>query len=338
MESEQIQTQSSPKKKVNLILYSYMVLILLILTTVATYAWFSLSANPRVSNLSFYINSVHGMEISLDPDTGWSQHISSEEMFDEQYVLRPATYSQKTKSFYGLEYRLDGKIRNEWFPLIEQIHSNSTSESNYYCVATFYARTDAQTTISLAPALALNDDFEVAGTYLMGKPGWNEDKIKHDNLGKGAQNAIRVAIKVIRLDSQYIPTGEEEFLIYEPNSNMHNDGTSGYVPTPSIDGTPTIIDQDKIITQSTSYWGESDPVERDKLVYRMGTFDGDTELFTMKANEVVKIQIIIWLEGQDVDCTNNIADAAVIANIQFNANTEGGGGIVPINPNSKGNN
>ena len=70
-------------------------------------------------------------------------------------------------------------------------------------------------------------------------------------------------------------------------------------------------------------------------IHYMGSFDGSTELFTMKADEVVKIQIIIWLEGQDVDCTNMIADASIIANLQFNAVTEGGGGLVPIDPNAE---
>jgi hypothetical protein len=274
------------------------------------------------------------MEISVRPDGGWSQHIPSDQLFAHEYELRPATYSEKDGSFYGLAYRYDGKIRNEWFRLNEAVHANSTNSNNYYCVGTLYARTDAKTTISLAPALSLNDDFEKAGTYLMGKPGWNDETIIHDDLGKGAQNAIRVAIRVIRLDSDYNPTGEEEFFIYEPNADVHNNGTFGYAPTPSIDGTPTIIDQDKIITQSASSWTESDPVERDKLTYQMGAFDGTANLFTMDANEVVQIQIIIWLEGQDIDCTNAISDASIIANLQFNATTEGGGGLVPIVPDS----
>ena len=332
MASNQPKNTKRPKKKVNLVLYAYMVLILLILTTVATYAWFSLSANPRVSNLSFYVNSVQGLEISLTPDGTWSQHIVSDELFADEYVLRPATYSQKTQSFYGMSYRFDGKIRNEWFPLREDVNVNTTKNTNYYCIGTFYARTGANTKVSLAPALSLNDDYEVAGTYLMGKPEWNDETIRHDDLGKGAQNAIRVAIKVIRLDSEYNPTGEEEFFIYEPNADVHNNGDSGYAPTPSIDGTPTLVDQDKIITQGACGWTESDPVERDALHYQMGEFDGTTELFTMKADEVVKIQIIIWLEGQDIDCTNMISDASVIANLQFNATTEGGGGLVPIDP------
>lgn len=338
MTSDQLKTQNSTKQRIHLMLYAYLVLVLLVLTTISTYAWFSLSSNPRVSNLAFYVNSIQGMEISVNPNEGWSQHISYEELFADKYVLRPATYSQETQSFYGLSYRLDGKIRDEWTPLIEQIHANSTSEDNYYCIGTFYARTDAQTQISLAPALALNDDFEVAGTYLLGKPEWNENTIKHDDLGKGAQNAIRVAIKVIRLDSNYNPTGEEEFFIYEPNADTHNTDYSGYAPTPSIDGKPTLIDQDKIITQSASSWAESSPIERGKLLYQMGSFDTSTDLFTMKAGEVVKIQLIIWLEGQDIDCTNSIADASIIANIQFNATTVGGSGIVPIDPDSPENN
>ena len=115
MESNQTNSQKGPKKKGFLILYSYLVLILLILTTVATYSWFSLSANPRVSNLSFYVNSVQGMEISSRPDGGWSQHIPSDELFADKYELRPATYSEKDGCFYGLAYRYDGKIRNVWF-------------------------------------------------------------------------------------------------------------------------------------------------------------------------------------------------------------------------------
>ena len=132
------------------------------------------------------------------------------------------------------------------------------------------------------------------------------------------------------MDSEFNPTGEEDFFIYEPNANRRNIVGYGYEPTPSIDGTPTLIDQNKIITQSASSWFESDPVERDVLRYRAGEFDGTSELFTMQADEVVKIQIIIWLEGQDIDCTNDISDASVIANLQFDATTEGGGGIVPI--------
>mgnify|MGYP003313529373 CR=1 FL=1 len=50
----------------------------------------------------------------------------------------------------------------------------------------------------------------------------------------------------------------------------------------------------------------------------------------MDAGEVVQLQAFIWLEGQDVDCTNAIADAHIIANLQFAVDPVGGSGLVPI--------
>lgn len=334
MASNQVEFNERPRKKRYLVFYAYLALILLILTTAATYAWFSLTSNPRVSNLSFYISSAQGMEISIDPVSGWSQRVTYEDVFGEAYELRPVTYSQNLGGFFGMAYNYDGTVSNVAFPLIEGIHSNSKT-NNYYCVGTIYARTGMQTSVSLAPALELNDTNDVAGTYLMGKPQWNESALRHVDLGQGAENAIRIAIEVIRLQPNLEPSGETEFFIYEPNADRHNDGSVGYLPTPSIDGTISLIDQDRIITQSASLWMENTIVERDKLIYQMGDFDKDPMLFTMRADEIVKIKIYIWLEGQDVDCTSLISNAHIIANIQFNATTEGGGGLQPIPPSDE---
>lgn len=330
--SNQVGKNARAKKKKHLALYAYMVLILLILTTVTTYAWLALTSTPRVSNLSIYINTFPGMEIAVDPEKGeWSQRISYEEMFGEEYELRPATWSEEHQAFFGASYSITGKLqKDKWTPLTDEVNANNTTANNYYCIGSFYARTGSDTQISLAPALAINDGLAASGTYLIGEPLWNQDKILHENNGKGAENAIRIGIRVNRLNSDYTPTGETEFFIYEPNANAHSDGSVGYVSTPSIDGEDTLINSENIISQGASSWTENDPVERDVLVHYMGAFDGSSDLFKMKADEVVQIEIIIWLEGQDVDCTNAIADASIIANLQFHATVIGGGGMVPI--------
>ena len=46
--------------------------------------------------------------------------------------------------------------------------------------------------------------------------------------------------------------------------------------------------------------------------------------------ETVMIRIYIWLEGQDVDCTNAIADARITANIQFLAQSYHDSGMSPV--------
>ena len=48
--------QRTNKKGINLVLYFYVILILLLVLTVSSYTWFSLSKAPRVSNMTVYIN------------------------------------------------------------------------------------------------------------------------------------------------------------------------------------------------------------------------------------------------------------------------------------------
>ena len=177
----------------------------------------------------------------------------------------------------------------------------------------------------------LDDGRATSGTYLFGEPSWNEETISHDNNGKGAENAIRIGIKVTRLNPNMTSSDKpEEFFIYEPNADAHTDGSKGYVDTPSIDGTDTLIPEERIIKQSASSWTESDPVEKNVVVRKVGAFDGSAELFKLDVDEVVKIQLYVWLEGQDVDCTNAISEASVVANLQFKSTVIGDSGLVPI--------
>lgn len=325
------------KKRAHLALYFYMVLILLILTTVSTYAWFSLSITPRVSNLSIYINAFPGMEISTDPTTNeWSQLISYEDLFEENYKLRPATWSEKEQRFFGATYSIDGRRRDIWEPLSDERHANSDSRENYYCIGTIYARTGSGVKVSLAPAVAVDHGLGASGTYLIGDPEWNSNTIMHDDAGKGAQYALRIGIKVTKYNEDMTPTDQAtEFYVYEPNADKHTNGIEGYIATPSVDGDKSIVPDERLVTQTTSSWSEIEPVERDVLLYELGDFDGSSELFVLQKDEIAKIELYIWLEGQDVDCTNEIADARVIANLQFNATVIGDSGLVPT-PDAEG--
>ncbi len=104
-----------------------------------------------------------------------------------------------------------------------------------------------------------------------------------------------------------------------------------YIPTPSIDGTEGLIDEEWLICQTTTYWSEADPVQRDLYYQTMGEFTTQTQLFKLNAEQIVRIDLYLWLEGQDVDCDNRIGqEAQVMANIQFDADYGGQSGLVPI--------
>lgn len=330
-------TQEKAKEKTTkkyLFIYFYMVLILLILTTVSSYAWLTLTRTPRVSNLSLYVNAFPGMEISIDPHAEeWTQQILYSDLFPEEYKLRPATWSEVDQRFYGARYSFDGRLVNSWEPLTDERHANNTSLDNHYCIGTFYARAGSGVIVSLTDAVEIDGGISGSGTYLIGKPVWNEETLLHDNGGKGAETALRIGIKVIRLNEDLTPSDEEPlFIIYEPNCDTHVDGSVGYADTPSIDGMPTLIPADRIIKQSSSSFTESDPVEKFTVLHNLGAFEGSTDMFEIEQNETVMIQLYIWLEGQDIDCINAISDAEILANLQFNATVKGNSGLVPIEP------
>ena len=121
-----------------------------------------------------------------------------------------------------------------------------------------------------------------------------------------------------------------KFYVYEPNCNAHLDGTVGYVATPSIDDTETLVPSERLLPQTLTSWVEADPVEKGVQFYTFGAFTSPIELFKMEEGQKVQISLYIWLEGQDVDCTNALEETRILANIQFDAVGESGTGLVPV--------
>ncbi len=272
------------------------------------------------------------MEIALTPDAErWTRQLRYDELFEAEYKLRPATWSEKDQRFYGAVYGFDGRRIDSWEPLTDERHANTESRDNYYMHATIYARSNIPVDVSLAPGTTGDvDQTTASGTFLIPEPIWNEETIRHDNGGKGAEAAVRIGIRITRLNEDFTETGETIFYIYEPNDNTHLTNLIGYVSTPSIDGTEHLISEDRLIRQSASMWGEADPVQKGMLTYYLGKFENKKKLFSLAQNETVKIDLFIWLEGQDEDCTNAIEGARLLANLQFLAEPTQGTGPVPI--------
>lgn len=315
------------------LIYLYALIILLTLTTVATYTWFAISRTPKVSDMGLSINAPAGLELSADPlAEEWSQQLDFAQLTGETAPLRPITWSQKDQRFYGANYGLDGRLTDVWEPLNDNRHANKNNADGYYMMGVFYARCGENATVKLSPAVEVEQGRKGAGTFLIGTPVWDGQQILHNNGGSGAELALRVGIKVQKTDLQGNPTEEPaKFLIYEPNADLHMDGTEGYVATPSIDGSATLVPEDYLITQTASTWTEADPVQREAVIHTMGEFTSDTALFEISIHELAQITVYVWLEGQDVDCTNAIGQhAQVLANLQFTADQGNHSGLVPI--------
>ena len=319
-------------KKRYIILYLYMLLILLILLTTASYTWFSLSRTPRVSDLYMYVNAPTGLELALTPNAEeWELQLDFQDMVDVTAPLRPVTWSDAEQRFYAAAYGMDGRLTGQWEPLTDQSNANKMNLDGYYIKASFYARSGQAVDVSLAHAIEVEEGIEGAGTYVIGYPDWNGEEIVHNNGGRGAQQAMRLGFRITPVDAAGRETERSsQFIIYEPNILGHPDNSVGYIPTPSIDGTETLVPEDRLILQTDSLWTEADPVQRGIVMYHMGEFRREPRLFHLDAQETVRIDMYVWLEGQDVDCTNEIHKAQILANIQFNAADQGQSGLVPI--------
>lgn len=312
--------------------YCIMILILLSMLVTATYTWFTISRTPRVSNIGLYVNAPTGLMLSTAPQgADWVRRLDYAELVPETSPLRPVTWSEQQQRFLAAQYGADGRQTGDWHPLSDEINANRDDVYGYYIKASFYATTDTSVNVSLTHAMEVEEGISGSGTYLIGTPTWDAENILHSDGGNGAQNAVRIGLKITPIEENTEIPEKSVFYIYEPNSDGHIDDTVGYVPTPSIDGTDSLVPENRLIRQTTTTWTEADPVQRDVVIRDMGEFETDTFIYNLKAQQIVRIDLYVWMEGQDVDCDNRIGhEARIMANVQFLAEPGGQSGLNPI--------
>ena len=314
--------------------YIWILLMLCILLVVASYTWFSITSRPRVSDMEMYINAPTGLELAGSYDsTEWVQQLDFVDLVDEVSDLKPVTWSNQSQCFYAASYGFDGRMNGRWDKLSDEQNANRQSGSGYYTMCTFYARSDEPMQVSLAPAMAVNNDINGSGTYVIGTADWNAERVIHEDGGTGAQYAVRMGFRITPVDpATGQATANGTFYIYEPNSDRHvlqSGETSpkiGYIETGSIDGTASLVDEQHLIRQTTTEWTETNPAQRTVVVYKMGDFETPTELFSLQHNGMVRIDLYVWLEGQDIDCTNVLGNRSrIFASVQFKGDLGHGG-------------
>lgn len=327
---------AAQKRKRRTLLYFYILLALLILLVSASYTWFSLSQTPQVSDMEIYISSTIGIQLAERydaEDEEWGQVLDFQKIIGSDTILQPSTWSAEKGALLTADYGTDGRRLGERYTILtDEKNANRNDDDAYYVKGSFYARTDETVSVRLGEAVEVNGGENTAGTYVIGTPVWNEQTVLHEDGGSGAETAIRIGFRITPVDAESgRETGGAEFYIYEPNCDVHIDpNITEDSETESVDGTETLTDPIHLIRQTASEWSEAYPVQKDVTIKNLGEFLTDTSLFTLDAGDMVRIDLYIWLEGQDVDCTNLIDEAQIIANVQFDTDYEGQSGLVTI--------
>lgn len=325
--NKHLQHNNQKRRKNLIVIIALMLLILIPLCIVATYTWISISKTPKVSDMEMTINSSPGLQLAWSQDAAeedWKHQLDFLDVVSEDTVLYPVTWSDTEDSFYTARFGTDGRMVDTGIRLSDDEDSNSSS--GHYVKFTVYGRTSQNVNVSLSPAVEVNEGTGSAGTYLIGSPKWDSDSISHVDGGSGAQYATRIGFKISKIGENSV--SDPQMYIYEPNYDKHIEYVGN---NPSAPREKTLVSEDRLIRQSTSYWEESDPIERGVVIRRAGIFERDVTLFQLDEEEMVKIDVYLWLEGTDKDCVNAVGrDAQILANIQFAADVDNVSGLVPI--------
>lgn len=141
--------------------------------------------------------------------------------------------------------------------------------------------------------------------------------------------------------------GSNYIIGYEKNEadadgNVENYADDTYIETQPIgitiddDGNesyePQTIDENNLIIQSTSAWEDPtdnedfqeaiiEGTENSNYVATFGEITQNTIIVTLEKDTPQKVTVFIWIEGQDVDCWNDIAFGNVMVNLELAGET-----------------
>ena len=317
-------TRAGDPKRRRTFLYLWILLALAVLLTASTYTWFYISRRPHVNDMALHVNTRGGLQISTSadaPDEDWLTYLDYSDLVGDDYPLKPVTWSGAQNRFLTVTYGLDGRLYG-YRELSDDRNANRRGSEGYYVMCTYFMRTDTPCEVSLAEAVKVNGGENGAGTYVIGSPEWDAEKMCHTDAGNGAERAIRIGFRITPSDA-----GESDFFVYEPNCAA-SDG-SGFHQTTSVDGSSALA-YGKMIFQAYSGWTEADPVLHGTTIKELGQFLVNKPLFRIEPGQVVRIDMYIWLEGRDPDCFSRYRESKLQANIQFDADYSGQSGLDEI--------
>ena len=317
MKNKENRALHKAKKRRFLVLIQLFIYLLLLLpvTTMSTYTWFSISKTPSVNDMQINVGADNGILLAWERNAEeWLPTLNYEDAVTAETALRPSTYSYEEDAYYAVQYDRSGRVQSTDVKLSEEKNANRIDDQAYLVKFTFYAKAGADVGIFLA------DSNNGRGTFLCSALEWDSENFVNYNQTTGAELAMRIGLRISLYETEdESELKESAFAIYEPNADKHIDGSSGYVETLTPNGQP-LAPLSAIYTQSATTWEEKFPVKKGEVDYDFGTYFGEEKqpIIVMEANTIAKVEVIVWLEGQDIDCTNQIGTSSkILAQIAF---------------------
>lgn len=262
-----------------------MCLICVLMLSGATYAWFTISNSAKVNQLALSIASEGHLYIGLDANNVRESEVSFQNM--QGKVLYPATTNDGitiVKPIYTADNVVSGTAA-----LTDAERTNNL----YYYEQTVYLLIE-----ETLPAGASANEYYITLDNNAGGDG-TFVKSADANTNTHPERCVRMSFQV---------NGGNTAAIYEPNADVHNNGTAG-TDYASCNFTSTLV------THKQSGEGNLNFTELDN---NTRFYEGDSSsLFTITGGVVTPVTIRIWFEGTDTDCVNSIESQNIIGQIKF---------------------
>ena len=315
-----------------------MVLAAVIALSGVTYAWFTVGNTANINNLNVNVKTADGIQISLDGKS-WKSTITTKEILaavdNDTYSGRCILYptgeiapvssagvvtNGKMEMFYG-EYNEDGTLKS-----VKLTEKNGDEETHFIAFDLFFKYSGNQPLY-----LNVGKGMSVVSTISIDEEG--KATLLTDEADMGTRTAVRVGFvpmgsfesdvdarnqtEAVLDDPNEVAEVINKINIWEPNSETRATGSEGGIGKLPYEGFIKDFDnngKDYVLTE-----GQTAAVT---------TFDETATLMDL-SKTYSKIRVYIWLEGQDVDCINNISNGDFQVTLQFAVPDENGNTTKP---------
>ena len=282
-----------------------------------TYAWFTTSPTAMVTGMDVNVKAANGIQISLDA-IQWRSAISGDDIQKFINGKSADVYPNAVNQYPAKDVEImpvstigkvtDGKM--EMF--LGQIGDDGLLSTEVEAEAN---RTNKGNFVAFD--LFINSSFEQ--NLKLDQVGVLSTVAGTDSLGGSKDVMTETAVRVAFISLGCASTKEEAWalgsdvngtaLIWEPNSEEHAVGVvdaEGKAPEGKVD-------YDGIKAEFT---GKELTALTSEDAAKVTTFDATQDIVAL-GQGINKVRIYIWLEGQDVDCVNQISFGDFVTNLNF---------------------
>lgn len=297
-------------------------LALLFLLSYATYSWLKRDWKPKIHQENVKIVAGSSLTFIFQEDEIDDIPINDLLGMNEFTFKSVSNSTGKSEHFFNLNYGTQGEIYDTFNHLgFEDIVSDYDIYENRY---TALGRSCGYVELTFKIASATEGEVKDKNIYLAGSSINGVDEANNESNAKAAK-AIRISITVHATETEseihYVfakgANGEATTANHKGITYEYIDGY-GYVAdnAPRYDRSgvnPELNTEIKIPGRS-----ESISLMKTSTIKTFKCFE-DEPLFILKKGTQRSVTVRIWLEGEDENCTNDIADSALDVLLQFSA-------------------